>query len=134
VTCRIHADGDCIVLADRIQIRQVLVNLIRNAVVATEHCPSRKITIRTEPGPSGYCEVSVSDTGPGIPPEAVPRLFEPLYTTRANGMGLGLPICRMIVEAHGGSIWVDTNAGPGATMRFTLPLAQGAAQAPEAAG
>ncbi|MBA2918278.1 MULTISPECIES: sensor histidine kinase [Sphingomonas] len=130
VTCRVQAEGECFVFADRIQIRQVLINLIRNAVAAMEDLPRRIITVGASPGAPGYCEVSVSDTGPGIPPEAVPRLFETLYTTRPNGMGVGLPICRMIVEAHGGSIWTDTDAGPGATMRFTLPTAR----APEAAG
>jgi two-component system sensor kinase FixL len=132
VDCRVRPDGDCFVFADRIQIRQVLVNLIRNAIAAMEQSPKRSIVIRTEPGPPGYCEVSVSDTGPGIPPEAAPRIFDPLYTTRADGMGVGLSICRMIVEAHGGTIWIDAKAGPGATIRFTLPVAPVDGQAPAA--
>jgi PAS domain S-box-containing protein len=132
VDCRVRTDGDCFVFADRIQIRQVLVNLIRNAIAAMEQSPKRSIVIRTEPGPPGYCEVSVSDTGPGIPPEAAPRIFDPLYTTRADGMGVGLSICRMIVEAHGGTIWIDAKAGPGATIRFTLPVAPVDGQAPAA--
>jgi PAS domain S-box-containing protein len=134
VDCRVRTEGDCMVCADRIQIRQVLVNLIRNAVAAMEHSPRRSIIIRTEPGPAGYCEVSVSDTGSGIAPEAAPRIFDPLYTTRANGMGVGLSICRMIVEAHGGTIWIDLDSGPGATVRFTLPLARTGEPAPAAAG
>jgi signal transduction histidine kinase len=88
-----------------------------------EGCPQKRIVIRAGPGSPGYCEVSVSDTGIGIPPEAVERLFEPLYTTRKDGMGVGLPICRTIIEAHGGAIWVDQEVERGATIRFTLPTA-----------
>jgi PAS domain S-box-containing protein len=123
VDCRVRADADCFVMADRVQVRQVLVNLIRNSVVAMEGCPQKRIVIRAGPGSPGYCEVSVSDTGIGIPPEAVERLFEPLYTTRKDGMGVGLPICRTIIEAHGGAIWVDQEVERGATIRFTLPTA-----------
>jgi PAS domain S-box-containing protein len=131
VDCRVRADGDCIVFADRIQIRQVLVNLIRNAIAAMENSPRRSIVIRTSSGPPGYCEDAVSDTGIGIPPAAAARIFDPLYTTRADGMGVGLSICRMIVEAHGGAIWIDACARQGATIRFTLPVV---GQALEATG
>lgn len=135
VDCRVRADEKCFVLADRVQVRQVLVNLIRNSVAAMEGCQQRRIVIRTGPGSPGYCEVSVSDTGAGIAPEAVERLFEPLYTTRKDGMGVGLPICRTIIEAHGGAIWIDTAIEHGATIHFTLPIAATEdAQAPEEAG
>jgi two-component system sensor kinase FixL len=132
VDCRVRAEAECFVLADRIQVRQVLVNLIRNAVAAVQGCPQRRIVIRTGQGPPGYCEVSVSDTGFGIPREAATRIFDPLYTTRKDGMGVGLSICRTIIEAHGGAIWVDTGVERGATIRFTLPVAPTSnGQAPE---
>ena len=135
VDCRVRADTDCSVLADRIQVRQVLVNLIRNAVAAMEGCPQRRIIVRTRQGPPGYCEVSVTDTGFGIPPEAAARIFDPLYTTRKDGMGVGLSISRTIIEAHGGAIWVDPDVERGATIRFTLPVAsRSSGQALEEAG
>jgi two-component system sensor kinase FixL len=135
ISCRAQTDGDCFVMADRVQVRQVLVNLIRNAVAAMEEASQRRIVIRTSPGRPGFCEVAVSDTGVGIAPEAASRIFDPLYTTRDGGMGVGLSICRTIVEAHGGEIWVDTTAGPGATIRFTLPVAPPAnGRVPEAGG
>lgn len=133
VRCRVGLDGDCMALADRIQVRQVLVNLIRNAVDAVQGRRRRDIVIRTGCGRPGYCEVSVSDTGPGIAPADRARIFDPLYTTRTDGMGVGLSISRTIVEAHGGAIWIDPRDGEGATIRFTLPVAAPAdGQAPEA--
>jgi PAS domain S-box-containing protein len=135
IDCRVRADTDCCVLADRIQVRQVLVNLIRNAVTAMEGSQEKRIIVRTRQGPPGYCEVSVSDTGFGIPPEAAARIFDPLYTTRKDGMGVGLSISHTIIEAHGGKIWVDTDVERGATIRFTLPVAaRSNGQAPEEAG
>jgi len=135
VRCRLGLDGECTVLADRIQIRQVLVNLIRNAVDAMQGRRRRDIVIQTGCGRPGYCEVSVSDTGPGIAPADTARIFDPLYTTRTDGMGVGLSISRTIVEAHGGTIWIDLRDGEGATIRFTLPVAAPAdGQAPEATG
>jgi len=134
VDCRVSADAACEVLADRIQVRQVLVNLVRNAISATESCPRRRIVIRTSEGSPGYCEVSVSDTGIGIPPQSATRIFDPLYTTRSDGMGVGLSSCRTITEAHGAAIWIDQNVERGATIRFTLPVApKASAPVPEAA-
>lgn len=123
IHAHISFDADCYVIADRIQVQQVLVNLIRNAVEAMDSRPRRQLEIRASGAKPGFCQVAVQDTGMGIAPEEVPRLFDPLYTTRKDGMGVGLPICRMIVEAHGGSIWYEPAPGGGAIIFFTLPLA-----------
>ncbi len=110
------------VLADRIQIQQVLVNLIRNAIeVMADSEPPRTLEIATAAGPDDMVVVSVADTGGGLAPEIARTLFQPFMTTKRKGMGLGLSICRTIVEAHGGKIWVDAPAAGGTVFRFTLP-------------
>lgn len=116
--------ADCCVLIDRVQVQQVLVNLLRNAVEAVSGTKRRHIKIETRFAGDFQCEVSVSDTGPGIAEEARERLFDPFYTTRRDGMGLGLSIGRMIVEAHGGSIFAEPRPGGGTRMSFTLPAAR----------
>jgi signal transduction histidine kinase len=83
--------------------------------------------IRTRPAANGGVEVSVSDQGKGVPSRDLERVFEPFVTTKEQGMGLGLSVCRTIVAAHGGKLWAENNAGPGATFRFTLPPAGHAA-------
>jgi two-component system sensor kinase FixL len=116
-----HADQ---VLADRIQIQQVLVNLIRNAIdVMVELADRRKLDIATAAKPDGTVQVSVSDSGAGIAPEVAAHLFQPFVTTKRKGMGLGLSICRTIVEAHGGKIWVESRPGGGTVFHFTLRTA-----------
>ena len=110
------------VLADRVQIGQVLLNLMRNAVEAMQAQTRRELVVRTLLAES-MVEVRVSDTGPGIAPEIRDRLFQPFATTKPSGMGVGLSICRSIVEAHGGAISVDDAAGGGTEFRFTLPVA-----------
>ncbi len=106
---------------DKVQVQQVIVNLVRNAVEATAGFPRREIVIATEPSAEGMVEISVSDTGPGISPAVREKLFQPFVTTKATGMGVGLSLCRTIVEAHGGRIWADNAAAGGAVFRFTVP-------------
>jgi C4-dicarboxylate-specific signal transduction histidine kinase len=115
------------VLIDRIQIQQVLLNLIRNALEAMRSSPRRELIIRTAMSGDGMVEVSVSDSGPGLPAEIRERLFQPFTTTKQDGMGVGLSICRGIVEAHGGRMWLADTPGRGAEFHFTLAAAGTAA-------
>jgi two-component system sensor kinase FixL len=112
-----------LVLADRIQIQQVLLNLIRNAIEAMQDAPRRELVVATQSLPGGLVEVSVADTGTGIAPEIADRLFNPFVTSKPDGMGVGLAICRTIVETHGGRLWAAPNPGGGMVFRFTLPVA-----------
>lgn len=109
------------VFVDRIQIQQVLVNLLRNAVDAMISSPRKLLTVHTEDVADGMVEVSVSDTGSGISESVAPQLFQPFVTSKETGMGIGLSICRTIVEAHGGRIWFEPRQGGGTIFRFTLP-------------
>ena len=110
------------VQVDSIQIQQVLMNLIRNAVEAMENQSDKRLTIAARTVEGGKVEVSVGDNGPGLPAEIREQVFHPFNTTKAKGMGVGLSICRTIVEAHGGTIRVDDRDGGGTTFRFTLPM------------
>jgi two-component system sensor kinase FixL len=110
------------VVVDKIQVQQVALNLIRNAIDAMENSPRRELTISLSED-NGMALISVADTGPGISPDVAERLFQPFVTTKRHGMGVGLSICRTIIEAHGGHIWVERNDDGGATFSFTLPLA-----------
>nr|WP_280139490.1 PAS domain S-box protein [Microvirga massiliensis] len=113
------------VIVDRIQIQQVLLNLIRNAIEAMHDVSRRELVIRTRVLADQDCvAVSVQDSGPGIAPEVLCRLFQPFTTTKTSGMGVGLSICRTIVEAHGGKIWADSKLGEGTTFHFTLGLVE----------
>jgi two-component system sensor kinase FixL len=122
VHVRFDLDPDApLVLADRIQVQQVLLNLIRNAIEAMQGAARRDLTIATRALPAeGLVELRVSDTGSGIAPEVAAQLFQPFVTTKANGMGVGLSICRTIVEAHGGKIQAGPGPDGGTTFRFTL--------------
>jgi len=124
VDLKFEIDPDCdAVFADRVQIQQVLVNLLRNGLDAMVDAPRRELGILTRRVGDRKVEISVSDTGHGVGPQAIERLFEPFFTTKKAGLGVGLSISRGIVEAHGGQMRVENNSLGGATFRFTLPLA-----------
>jgi two-component system, LuxR family, sensor kinase FixL len=108
------------VLVEKVQIQQVVVNLIRNAIEAMQGMPRKELTVKTLPAANGMVEVSVADTGSGLSDEVLCRLFQPFVTTKANGMGVGLSISRRIIEAHGGELWAERNPDGGALFRFTL--------------
>jgi two-component system sensor kinase FixL len=109
-----------LVLADRVQIQQVLLNLIRNAMDAMEATAARDLAVSVMLAGDSHVRVSVADTGSGIEPEVAEQLFQPFVTTKRHGMGVGLSISRTIVEAHGGRIWVEPNPGGGTIFHFTL--------------
>jgi two-component system sensor kinase FixL len=109
------------VFVDRIQIQQVLVNLIRNAIDAMIDSPVRGLTIRTDREPGDFVRISIEDSGSGIDKTVAPQLFQPFVTSKQSGMGIGLSICRTIVEAHGGRIWFEPAPDSGTIFHFTLP-------------
>ena len=110
-------------VVDRIQIQQVIINLARNAIEAMAGCERRELIISSELQPNGAVEIRVADSGSGLSESVAEQLFQPFVTSKANGMGVGLSICRTIVEAHGGAIWFETNRGGGAVFVFTVPSA-----------
>ena len=121
VTLRCDRDVPDIVV-DKVQIQQVALNLIRNAIEAMETVSRRELTIAVKRQKDAAL-FSVTDTGTGIAPEIAQHLFEPFVTSKPNGMGVGLSICRTIIEAHGGRIVADSNKGGGTIFEFTIPLA-----------
>jgi signal transduction histidine kinase len=116
-------DGLPLIQGDRVQLQQVMLNLMINAVEAMGGVShgSRELLIRTGKSDTGGVCVAVRDSGPGLTPAALERLFEPFYTTKPRGLGLGLSICRSIIEAHGGRLWASANAPRGAVFQFMLP-------------
>jgi len=109
------------ILVDRIQLQQVLVNLMRNAIEAMRNSPRRELVLRVLEKPGHMVEISLQDTGPGLPKIVADRLFQPFVTSKKEGMGVGLSICHGIVTDHGGSIWAEPAPGGGTLFRFTLP-------------
>ena len=113
-----------LILVDGVQIQQVVLNLVRNAIEAMEDCDRRNLVIGTRAS-RDMAEVTISDTGPGIAPELAERLFQPFVTTKKTGMGLGLSICREIVEAHNGRLTTSSRLAGGTVFRVALPLMKG---------
>jgi signal transduction histidine kinase len=129
-------DGLPRILGDRVQLQQVILNLIMNAIEAMSEVGegSRELLIGTSRAESGSVLVTVSDSGPGLPQANLDRLFEAFYTTKASGLGMGLSICRSIVEAHGGRLWAAPNEPRGAVFCMMLPVGKKALENLESAG
>jgi PAS domain S-box-containing protein len=119
------AAGERPVLGDRVQLQQVLLNLIMNGLEAMRTVKERRseLTVSSTLAEPGNVLVVVEDTGAGLDPAAAQRVFEPFFTTKSDGVGMGLAICRSIVEAHGGRLWASPRAPHGAAFRFTVPAA-----------
>jgi signal transduction histidine kinase len=111
------------ILSDRVQLQQVLMNLMLNAIEALEEAGG-SLSVRSRLNQEGLVEISVSDTGLGLPAMKEKQIFEPFFTTKPHGSGMGLAICKSIVESHGGPIWANGNVGRGASFHFTLPAAR----------
>ena len=120
------AEGLSPVQGDRVQLQQVVLNLILNAVEAMSSVDdmARELSISTEQSQADGVHVAVRDSGPGIDPEHRERVFEAFYTTKSRGIGMGLSICRSLIDAHGGRLWAEANEPRGAVFRFTLPAAE----------
>ncbi|SDJ12660.1 two-component system, LuxR family, sensor kinase FixL [Bradyrhizobium sp. Rc2d] len=120
VRVMIRSDRDLPLIVDEIQIQQVALNLIRNAIEAIASCPRRELTVEV----AKVDRFTVADKGPGISPGIADRLFQPFVTTKKHGLGVGLSICRTIVESHGGHIVAETNPGGGTIFQFTPPFVE----------
>ncbi len=120
------AEGLAPVKGDRVQLQQVVLNLVLNAVEAmgSVEAGTRELLISTEQNQAKGVLVAVRDSGPGLDPENLERVFEAFYTTKTSGMGMGLSICRSIIDTHGGRLWAGVNEPRGAVFQFTLPDAE----------
>ena len=110
---------------DKIQIQQVLLNLMQNAIEAMQGTfqKSKRIHIQTNMTPTKHIEITLNDSGPGFPKEIINKAFTPFFTTKAHGRGMGLAICRSIIEAHGGELSINPNTGNSPSwIRFSLPI------------
>jgi signal transduction histidine kinase len=112
------------IVGDRVQLQQVIINLVMNGIEAMKSVTdrARELVIRSDQDETRQVIVSVTDCGVGISAENADRLFNPFFTTKSSGMGMGLSICRSIMEAHGGRLWATANIPHGATFQFTLPV------------
>ena len=124
VTVSVRCQPECTVLADKTQIQQVILNLVMNSIEAmrSSEADRRHIEVMAAREAEDRVKVSISDTGPGIPPENTAKLFDSFWTTKSQGMGIGLAICRSILESHGGRIWLDHSQAGKTTFCFSLPL------------
>ena len=113
------------VMGDRVQLQQVIINLVMNGIEAMAGIADRprELVIRSRRHETEQVQIEVQDAGGGIDPENVDRLFDAFFTTKPNGMGMGLSVCRSIIQSHGGRIWASRNVGAGAAFHFTLPCA-----------
>ncbi len=127
------SDGLPHILGDKVQLQQVILNLIMNAVEAMSEVAEgpRELLISTSEAEPGSVLVAVSDSGPGLPQANLDRLFEAFYTTKASGLGMGLSICRSIVQNHGGRLWATPNEPHGAVFRVMLPIGRNSPENPE---
>ena len=110
------------IMSDRVQVQQVLMNLMLNAIEAMKETGG-SLSVKSRLNQEGLLQISVSDTGPGLPAMKEKQIFEPFFTTKLQGSGMGLAICRSIVESHGGCLWAAPNGDHGACFHFTLPVA-----------
>jgi two-component system, LuxR family, sensor kinase FixL len=115
------------VRGDRVQLQQVVLNLLVNAFEAMRDTPAgrRNVLVRGDRDPAGVVRVAVRDDGVGVAPDGTDRIFEPFFTTKHDGLGMGLTICRSIVEAHRGRLWLESNTEGGTTFYFTVPSVSG---------
>jgi C4-dicarboxylate-specific signal transduction histidine kinase len=110
------------VQSDKVQLQQVVLNLVMNAIEAMQSVRPRVLKVQTDQAKPGLVHVSIEDTGTGIDPSNLDRIFQPLFTTKATGMGMGLSICHSIIESHGGRIWVSPVGNRGSIFHFELPI------------
>jgi signal transduction histidine kinase len=124
-----HADTFAVILADKVQLQQVILNLVMNGIEAMQPITDRprELLIRSEQDDAEHVRITVTDCGIGFSADSTDRVFNTFFTTKSSGMGMGLSICRSIIELHGGRIWAVPNVPDGATIHFTLPLHPGAA-------
>ena len=117
------ADDLAPVIGDRVQLQQVVLNLVMNAMEAMSSVSDRprELVIHTRNVDGGQVQVTVEDSGIGLDPNTIGKIFEPFYTTKSSGMGMGLSICRSIVQNHGGRLWATAKEGPGTRFHFSLP-------------
>jgi signal transduction histidine kinase len=108
--------------ADRVQVQQVLMNLMHNGIEAMKETGG-VLTVKSQLNQEGQIQISIQDSGPGLPMGKVDQIFDAFFTTKPQGSGMGLAICRSIVDSHGGHLWATSNEGRGAAFHFALPMA-----------
>ena len=122
---RVELDDDhpLLVTGDRVQLQQVILNLVRNALDAMSEVNDRprSLLVKADEEEEGRVRLIVKDTGVGFEPQGAERLFDAFYSTKDDGMGIGLSVSRSIIESHGGRLWAEPNEGPGATFSFSIP-------------